>query len=70
MNRTRRSLLRAAVVSPVLAGAWVVWDLETGRLRVRPEPVACCVAGGVPNATCAHPAAPPVPKSARPGARS
>jgi hypothetical protein len=70
MNRTRRSLLRAAVVSPVLAGAWVVWELETGRLRVRREPVACCVTGGVPNATCAHPAAPPGTKAERTGAHS
>ena len=55
MSRTRRSFLRAAVVSPVIATAWVVWETETGRLKVRQQPVACCVSNGVPNRSCTHP---------------
>lgn len=58
MSRTRRAFLRAAVVSPVIAGAWVVWEAETGRLKVRQKPVACCVPGGAPNRSCTHPAPP------------
>lgn len=63
MNRTRRAFLRAAVVSPVIAGAWVVWETKTGRLKVRQQPAVCCVAGGTPNRSCTHPAPPPQPKS-------
>jgi hypothetical protein len=63
MNRTRRAFLRAAAVSPVIAGAWVVWETENRRLKVRQQPAVCCVMGGTPNRTCTHPAAPPQRKS-------
>jgi hypothetical protein len=63
MNRTRRAFLRAAVVSPVIAGAWVVWETETSRLKVRHKPAVCCVPGGTPNRSCTHPASAPQPKS-------
>ncbi|MDY3561079.1 hypothetical protein R5W23_002338 [Gemmata sp. JC673] len=58
MNRTRRAFLRAAVVSPVIAGAWVVWEAEAGRLKVRQKPGACCAPAGVPNRSCTHLAPP------------
>jgi hypothetical protein len=63
MNRTRRAFLRAAVVSPVIAGAWVVWEAENRRLKVRQQPAVCCLPGGTPTRTCPHPAPPPQPKS-------
>jgi len=65
MNRTRRAFLRAAVVSPVIAGVWVVWETETGRIKVRQRPVACCVPNGVPNRTCSHPVVPAKPNEGR-----
>lgn len=64
MSRTRRSFLRAAVVSPVIAAGWVVWETETGRLKVRQQPVACCVSKGVPNRSCTHPPPPALKKEA------
>lgn len=56
MNSTRRAFLRAAVVAPVLAGAWVIWEGRGARLKVRTQP-ACCLADGVPGKSCKHPAA-------------
>lgn len=61
MKRTRRAFIRAAVVSPVIAGAWVVWETETGRLRVRQKPAVFCLPLSTPNRFCTHPIAPPQP---------
>ena len=66
MHRTRRAFLRAAVVSPVIAGAWVIWESEAGRLKVRQQPTACCVPNATPNSSCTHPGSrEPKPKEER-----
>jgi hypothetical protein len=66
MQRTRRAFLRATIVSPFIAGAWVVWESEAGLLKVRQQPTVCCVPNGTPNLSCTHPASPePKPKEDR-----
>lgn len=57
MNRTRRAFIRAAVIAPVVTGAWVFWEHKTGRLKVRQVPAACCVLNGKPGKSCVHPKA-------------
>lgn len=55
MGSNRRSFLLAVVVSPVIATAWTVWQMETRRLKVSPQPVTCCVPSGWPKRPCVHP---------------
>jgi hypothetical protein len=55
MRLSRRSFLRAAVVSPLIVGAWEAWERGVrpgGRVR----PVVCCLPNGVRGRSCAHPA--------------
>jgi len=56
MQSTRRSFLRAAVIAPILTGAWVVNDLRTGKLKFRQRQIACCEPNEKPCQSCAHPA--------------
>lgn len=55
MRFSRRSFLRAAVVSPLIVGAWEVWERS-----VRPggpiRPVVCCLPNGIRGRSCVHPA--------------
>ncbi len=60
MNRTRRAFLRAAVVAPVAATVWVLWEQSEARVKVRTRPATCCLPNGSNGRTCTHPAAAPV----------
>ncbi len=58
MQRTRRAFLRAAVIAPVVTGAWVIWEQESGRVKMRQSTAICCVPNGKPGKSCAHPVQP------------
>ena len=55
MNRTRRAFLRAAVVAPVAATVWVLWDQAETRVKVRARPATCCLPNSTTSRTCSHP---------------
>jgi len=57
MRFSRRGFLRAAVVSPVITGGWVVWE-QVGRPKPDTRPAVCCLPNGVRGRSCAHPATP------------
>jgi hypothetical protein len=54
MNQSRRTFLRAALVSPVIASVCMVYETEAGRINVRPRPIARCAVNGPPNQSCRH----------------
>jgi hypothetical protein len=54
MRLSRRSFLRAAVVSPLIVGAWEVWE-QGVRPGGRVRPVVCCLPN-VWGRSCVHPA--------------
>jgi len=58
MQRTRRAFLKSVVIAPVITGAWVVYESQNGRLKIRQSPVACYVPNGTPGQSCGHPTKP------------
>jgi hypothetical protein len=59
VNRTRRAFLRAAVLAPIAATVWVLYEQSESRVKVRTRPVACCLPNGSAGRACTHPAAAP-----------
>jgi len=57
MRFSRRGFLRAAVVSPVITGGWVVWE-QVGRPKPDTRPAVCCLPDSDRGRSCAHPLPP------------
>lgn len=56
MQLSKRAFLRAAIVSPVIVGAWLIWD-RGRRPKADSRPAVCCLPGGVRGRACIHPPA-------------